>query len=60
MAKVKLGRKEFEVDSEEIDASFCGVTDADCVSLSARMKSGEIRSVKRLIFVRLLPVFVLL
>ena len=53
MAKVKLGRKEFDVDSEETNASSCGVTDADCVALAARMKSGEMRRLKRLYLVRL-------
>ena len=46
MAKVKLGREEFDVDSEEINASNCRVTDADCVALAARMKSGEMRRLK--------------
>ncbi len=54
MAKVKLGRKEFDVDSEEIDASCCGVTDVDCVALA--MKSGEMRRLKRLYLVRLFSV----
>ena len=53
MAKVKLGRREFDVDSEEIDAIGCGVTDADCVALAARMKSGEMRRLKKLELVRL-------
>ncbi len=53
MAKVKLGREEFDVDSEEINANFCGVTDADCVALAARMKSGEMRRLKILRLVRL-------
>ncbi len=52
MAKVKLGRKEFDVDSEEIHADSCGVEDADCVALAARMKSGEMRRLKRLYLVR--------
>ena len=52
MAKVKLGRYEFDVDSDEINASFCGVTDADCVAFAARMKTGEISRVKRLYLVR--------
>ncbi len=56
MAKVKLGRKEFDVDSEEIDASWCGVTDADCAALAARMKSGEIRRVEKLQLVRFVSV----
>ena len=52
MAKVKLGRNEFDVDSEEIYANGCGVTAADCVALAARMKSGEMRRLKRLYLVR--------
>ena len=53
MAKVKLGSKEFDVDSEEIYALGCDVTDADCVALAARMKSGEMRRLKILYLVRL-------
>ena len=56
MAKVKLGRKEFDVDSEEINAVHLGVTAADCVALAARMKSGEIRRLKKLWLVRLFSV----
>ena len=56
MAKVKLGRKEFDVDSEEINGFGCGVTAADCVALATRMKSGEMRRLKRLILVRLFSV----
>ena len=56
MAKVKLGRKEFDVDSEEINAVNCGVTVADCVALAAAMKSGKIRRLKKLDLVRLFPV----
>ena len=56
MAKVKLGSREFDVDSEEIDADFCGVTAADCVALAARMKSGEMRRLKRLHLVRLFSI----
>ena len=56
MAKVKLGRKEFDVCSEVIDANGCGVTAVDCVALAARMKSGEMRRLKRLILVRLFSV----
>jgi hypothetical protein len=56
MAKVKLGSKEFDVDSEEIDANCCHVTAADCVALAARMKSGEIRRLKRLELVILFSV----
>ena len=56
MAKVKLGSSEFDVDSEEIYANFCGVTVADCVALAAAMKSGKIRRLKKLYLVRLFPV----
>ena len=56
MAKVKLGWKEFDVDSEEIWAGDCGVTVADCVALAAAMKSGKIRRLKELALVRLFPV----
>ena len=52
MAKVKLGTKEFDVGSERIDASSCGVSDADCAELAARMKAGEISRVKKLDLVR--------
>ena len=56
MAKVKLGSKEFDVDSEQIVAYECGVTVADCVALAAAMKSGKIRRLKILDLVRLFPV----
>ena len=56
MAKVKLGSKEFDVDSEKINAIDCGVTDADCVALAARMKSGAMRRLKILDLVRLFSV----
>jgi hypothetical protein len=46
MLKVKLGSKEFDVDSEEINASDCGVSDADCAAFAARMKTGEISRLK--------------
>ncbi len=52
MPKVKLGCKEFDVDSEEIDARFCGVSDADCLAFAARMKTGELSRVKKLNLVR--------
>ena len=52
MQKVKLGRKEFDVDSEEINANGCLVSDADCVAFAARMRTGEISRVKRLTLVR--------
>ena len=56
MAKVRLGGKEFDVDSEGINAISCGVTDADCVALAALMKSGEMRRLKRLHLVRLFSI----
>ena len=57
MAKVKLGSKEFDVDSEEIYIpDSCGITAADCVALAARMKSGEMRRLKKLQLVRLFSV----
>ena len=52
MAKVKLGTKEFDVGSKEIDAECCGVSAADCAELAARMKTGEISRVKKLHLVR--------
>ena len=54
MAKVKLGSKEFDADCEAISATNCGVSDADCVVLGARM-SG--RDFKRLTTVELVRVF---
>ena len=48
MPTVKLGSKEFDVDSEDIYASGCGVSDADCAAFAARMKTGEISRVKKL------------
>ena len=53
MSKVKLGSRVFDVDSEEIVANWCGVSDADCIALAARMKTGEISRVKILDLVRL-------
>ena len=50
--KVKLGIKALNVDSEEIAANSCQVTDADCVAFAARMKTGEISRLKRLYLVR--------
>ncbi len=51
MAKVKLGSKEFNVDSEEIDADSCGVPAADLALFAARVKTGEISRVKKLYLV---------
>ena len=48
MARVKLGSKEFDVDSEKIDARDCGVSVADCAEFARRMKTGEISRVKTL------------
>ncbi len=52
MAKVKLGTREFDVSSETIEAMWAGVSDADCIELAARMKTGEISRVKTLHLVR--------
>ncbi len=52
MAKVKLGTKEFDVSSESIFACAIGVSDADCIELAARMKTGEISRLKNLNLVR--------
>ena len=51
MPTVKLGSKEFDVDSEKINASGCGVSAADCVAFAARMTTGEISRVKKLLLV---------
>ena len=59
MSKVKLGSKEFDVDCEVISASVCGVSDYDCIELSARMKTGEISRVKKLNLVRFFSVLFL-
>ena len=59
MPKVKLGSKEFDVDCEEINASYCGVSAADCIALAARMKTGEISRVKILKLVRFFSVLFL-
>jgi hypothetical protein len=53
MAKVKLGSWRFHVDSESFCVNNADITVADFVALAARMKSGEIRRVKKLCFVRL-------
>ena len=47
-----MGSRKFDVDSEEIDARFCGVTAAECVALAARIKSGEMRRLRALWLVR--------
>ena len=64
MATVKLGSEEFQmefrVDSEKIDAYNCGVSAADCTAFAARMKTGEISRVKKLILVRFILFFLLL
>jgi hypothetical protein len=46
MAKVKLGSKEFDVDSMIINAMNCGVSDTDCAAFAARITTGEISRVK--------------
>ncbi len=51
MAKVKLGRREFDVDSEVILADNCGVPAADLALFAARVKTGEISRVKKLYLV---------
>jgi hypothetical protein len=51
MPTVKLGSKEFDVNSEEINACGCGVSAADCVAFAARMTTGEISRVKTLALV---------
>jgi hypothetical protein len=51
MAKVKLGKKEFDVDSEEIWADGLKVSAADVSFFSARVKKGEFRRVKKLYLV---------
>ena len=56
MAWVKLGGVGFDVDSQVINASCCGVTDADCVALAACIKAGEMRRLKNLDLVRLFSV----
>ncbi len=60
MATVKLGSKEFRVDSEDIIAAQCGVSAADCTAFAARMKTGEISRVKTLGLVRFNLFFLLL
>ena len=60
MATVKLGSREFRVDSEEIFAQSCGVSAADCTAFAARMKTGEISRVKKLRLVRFILFFLLL
>ena len=47
-----MGRREFDVDGEEINASRCGVSAADCVAFAARIRMGEISRVKTLHLVR--------
>ena len=60
MPKEWLGRRYFDVDCEEINASGCDVSAADCAALAARMKSGEISRVKTLDLVKFFPVLFLL
>ena len=56
MSLIKLGSIFFSIDSEQIDASGCGVTDAECVALGARRELGEF---KRLKILKLVILFVL-
>jgi hypothetical protein len=58
MAKVKLGRTEFDVDCKDIDTLCSGATCADFVMLAARIKTGEISRVERLLFVRFVFCFI--
>jgi hypothetical protein len=51
MAKVKLGKKEFDVDSEEIWAEGRKVSAADLALFTARVETGEFRRVKKLYLV---------
>ncbi len=48
IARVKLGWKEFDVDSKEIYAGDCDVLAADLALFAARVKRGEISRVKTL------------
>jgi hypothetical protein len=57
MPTVKLGSKEFDDDSEEIDSIRCGVSDADFVAFAARMTTGEINRVKILLLVSVFVVW---
>ncbi len=52
MAKIKLGIKEFDVDSDVILASGCKVSDAECAALGARMSDGEFNCLRKLMLVR--------
>ena len=54
MPKVELGCREFDVDSEEIDARNCIVSEDDCVEFAERMTTGEIGRLKKLVLVRLI------
>ena len=53
MAKVNFFSKEFDVDSEEMNANNCGAAASDYAAFAARMKSGEIRRLKTLLLVSL-------
>ena len=46
MPKESLGRWKTDVDSENINADGCGVTDAECVALGTRMALGEFKRLK--------------
>jgi hypothetical protein len=45
---VLLGRKEFDADSEEIDAGCCGVSSADLDVFGNRIVSGDFKNLKSL------------
>ncbi len=60
MAKVSLGSENFDVDSEEIVATSCGVSAADVAVFAARVKRGEISRVSKLLLVRFSPALILL
>jgi hypothetical protein len=52
MVKVRFGWKEFDVNSERIDAGGGGIADVACAVFVVRMNSGEISRLKTLILVR--------
>jgi hypothetical protein len=48
MAVVKLTSKVFDLESEEIYAHSCDVSDADCDILSKRMIANDFKRLKKL------------
>ena len=52
MPEVKLGRKTFDEDSEEINATSSGVSVAECAALGAEMAAGKFKRLKTLQLVR--------